>query len=80
MNVKEINPGSLETFARYVETTLSLTLLTVYIVITLQPHSTVHRKEANLRERAAWPGILLWKVIHGKMYGQPQVKTVDDKV
>jgi hypothetical protein len=80
MNVKEINSGSLETLAHYVETTISLTLLTVYVVVTLQPHSTVHRKDANLRERAAWPGILLWKVIHGKMYERPQVKTADDKV
>jgi len=80
MNVKEINSGSLETLAHYVETTISLTLFTIYVVVTLQPYSTFHRKEAKLGERAAWPGILLWKVIHWREYAHPRVKAADDKV
>jgi hypothetical protein len=78
MNVKEINSGSLETLAHYVETTLSLTVFTIYLVVTLQSYSSVHRKGAKLRERAAWPGMFLWKVIYGQMYVRSQVKTADD--
>ncbi|KAG1736662.1 uncharacterized protein EDB91DRAFT_1142013, partial [Suillus paluster] len=44
MNVAEINPGTLATIPQYVETTISLTLLTVYIIITLQTHSSFHKK------------------------------------
>ncbi|OJA16737.1 hypothetical protein AZE42_07559 [Rhizopogon vesiculosus] len=81
MNVKEINPGSLGTVAHYVEVTISLTMLTAYIVITLQTHSSVHEVDAPLRIRAAWPGILLWKVIREKASLQPiKEKTVADMV
>lgn len=55
MHVKEMSIGSPETLAHYVETTIALTLFTAYIVVTLQAHSTVHKQNATLRERAVWP-------------------------
>lgn len=56
MNVAEINPGSLETIARYVEVTISLTLLTTWIVIALQPYSSIHENSGGgIWRRMAWP-------------------------
>jgi hypothetical protein len=56
MNVVEINPGSLETIARYVETTIALTLLTTWIVIALQPYSSIHENSGGgVWRRIAWP-------------------------
>ncbi|KIK44700.1 hypothetical protein CY34DRAFT_10847 [Suillus luteus UH-Slu-Lm8-n1] len=56
MNVAEINPGSLETIARYVEVTISLTLLTTWIVIALQPYSSIHDNSGGgVWRRMAWP-------------------------
>ena len=55
----EINPGSLETLAHYVETTILFTLLTVYIVVTIQEHTSLHEKDAKLHQRAAWPYLFL---------------------
>ena len=61
MNVKEINTGSLETLAHYVETTISLTLFTIYVVVTLQPYSSIHKPDATFGRRVVWPILLLWK-------------------
>ncbi|KAG1763114.1 hypothetical protein EDD22DRAFT_526563 [Suillus occidentalis] len=56
MNVVEINPDSLETIARYVEVTISLTLLTTWIVIALQPYSSIHENSGGgVWRRMAWP-------------------------
>lgn len=56
MNVVEINPGSLETFARYVEVTVFLTLLTTWIVIAFQPYSSIHENSGGgVWRRIAWP-------------------------
>jgi hypothetical protein len=59
MNVKEINPGSLETLVRYIWVTIVLTLITVYVVITLQAHTSFHEPGAGLQKRAAWPILLI---------------------
>jgi len=75
MNVSEINPGSLETLAHYVETTICLTLFTVYIVVTLQSHSTIHAPGATLPQRAAWP------ILFPKRWMQKKPdKSADDNV
>ena len=79
MNVLEIN-GTPEPLARYIETTISLTLFTAYIVITLQTHSSFHSPNSPLRIRAAWPGIFLWRVIHAIMNPRPKEKMADEKV
>jgi len=84
MNVAEINPGSLETLPRYVETTIALTLLTVYVVITLQPHSSIHKENSTLRERSVWPIVLIWRLARNKRVffekGGESERTVDEKV
>jgi len=80
MNVAEIMPGTLGTLDHYVETTISLTVFTAYIVVTLQTHSSFHSPNAPLRIRAAWPGLFLWRVIHEKMNPQPKEKMADEKV
>ncbi|KAG1743701.1 uncharacterized protein EDB91DRAFT_1125494 [Suillus paluster] len=55
MNVAEINPGSLETVARYVEVTLLLTFVTTWVVIAFQPYSSIHKSGDGVWQRAAWP-------------------------
>ncbi|KAG0707781.1 hypothetical protein DFH29DRAFT_597534 [Suillus ampliporus] len=82
MNVAEINPGTLQTLAHYVETTISLTLLTIYIVITLQTHNSFHEKNATFLQRAVWPVLSIRRV----MFKPPAIaqkanaKTVDGMV
>ncbi|KAG1736654.1 uncharacterized protein EDB91DRAFT_1141995 [Suillus paluster] len=82
MNVAEINPGTLGTIPHYVETTISLTLLTVYIVVTLQTHSSFHKKNATFLQRAAWPVLLLGRILFELSAGakNASARTVDDKV
>ncbi|KAJ8586915.1 hypothetical protein M405DRAFT_883015 [Rhizopogon salebrosus TDB-379] len=67
MNVKEINPGSLETLVRYVWVTIVLTLITVYVVVTLQAHTSFHEPGAGLQRRAAWPILFIWKMLPEKV-------------
>jgi len=69
MNVVEINPTSLGTLAHYVETTISFTLFTVYIVIALQTETSFHEKDAKFYQRAAWPYLFLRRWILEKRTG-----------
>ena len=80
MNVAEINPGTLETLAHYVETTISLTVLTIYIVITLQTETSFHEKDAKFHQRAAWPYLFLRRWILEKRRGPKggREKTADE--
>ncbi|KAG1746760.1 uncharacterized protein EDB91DRAFT_1236156 [Suillus paluster] len=48
MNMAEINPGSLETIAAYVKTTLLLTFATMWVIIALQPYSSIHKSGGEL--------------------------------
>jgi len=82
MNVVEINPGSLETLAHYVEATISLTLLTFYVVITLQRRSSFHEENAKFHQRAAWPYLFLRRWILEKRTGAKgrRVKTANEMI
>jgi len=84
MNVPEIRSGSLETLPHYVEITILLTLLTIYVVITLQPYSSIHRPKAPLRERVVWPILLPWRLMRINrlpiVEGSESEKTADEKV
>ncbi|KAG1741655.1 cora-like Mg2+ transporter protein-domain-containing protein [Suillus lakei] len=71
MNVREINSGT-QTLARYVETTIVLTFLTIYIVIMLQRQNWVHKRQATLLQRAAWPILFPWKIIHHQQDIKPE--------
>lgn len=64
MNVVEFNSGSLQTLGRYVEVTVSLTLFTIYTVVTLQTYSSFHDHNAPFLRRAVWPILTLWKIMH----------------
>ncbi|KAF9219670.1 hypothetical protein BS17DRAFT_788901 [Gyrodon lividus] len=55
MNVHEISGGGGETLAHYVEATISLTILTAWLVVALQTESSFHPKESSLWRRAGWP-------------------------
>ncbi|KAG1807461.1 uncharacterized protein BJ212DRAFT_1303431 [Suillus subaureus] len=63
MNVREINPGSLETIAHYVLVSLLLTFVTTWIVIAFQPYSTIHKPGAGMWRRAAWPAFVFSRKI-----------------
>ncbi|KAG0699510.1 hypothetical protein DFH29DRAFT_44556 [Suillus ampliporus] len=84
MNVAEIAPGTLETLAHYAETTILLTLLTVYIVVTLQTYSSFHEKHSTFLQRAAWPVLSLRRIVFKPLAAVQQAgaiqKTVDDMV
>lgn len=55
MNVREMNPGSIETITRYVWVSFLLTFITTWVVVALQPFSTFHPRGAGVWRRAAWP-------------------------
>lgn len=59
MNVREINPGSLESITRYVWVSFLLTFVTTWIVIAVQPYSTIHKPGASLWRRAIWPALYI---------------------
>jgi hypothetical protein len=70
MNVTEFNQGALQTLAHYIEVTISLTLLTIYVVVTLQTHSSFHDHNAPFLRRAMWPALTFWKMMY-----KPREKT-----
>ena len=84
MNVAEMNPGTAQTLPRYVETTIVLTLVTIYVVITLQPYSSIHKENATFGERAVWPILLLRRLTRAKKVlvkeGSGSVEVADEKV
>lgn len=55
MNVAEMNPGTLETLAGYVESTVILTLITAWVIIALQDFSSFHPGGRHIVQRIAWP-------------------------
>jgi hypothetical protein len=79
IHVKEINePASLETLGHYVEATITMTLFTVYIVITFQKDSLFHDEGARLPKRAAWLILFLWNLQAREK--KAREKTADDMV
>ncbi|KAG2035211.1 hypothetical protein BDR03DRAFT_923194 [Suillus americanus] len=64
MNVGEFSNGGLQTLAHYAEVTVSLTLLTIYVVVTFQTHSTFHDHNAPFLRRAVWPVLTFWKMMY----------------
>ncbi|KAG2076944.1 hypothetical protein BDR04DRAFT_1148648 [Suillus decipiens] len=64
MNVREIAPGTLETITRYVWVTLSLTCAMAWVVVALQPYTTIHEPGATMWRRAAWPAYFLSRKIN----------------
>ncbi|KAG1883345.1 hypothetical protein F4604DRAFT_1920551 [Suillus subluteus] len=77
MNVEEFSSGGYQTLAHYLEVTLSLTLFTIYVVITLQAQSSFHAPDAPFLQRTVWPVLTLWKIVY--MY-KPKDKTVKNIV
>jgi hypothetical protein len=75
MNVEEFSSGGYQTLAHYAEVTLSLTLFTIYTVVTLQTQSSFHDRNAPFLRRAVWP-ILTFQ----KMMCKTKEKTVEDIV
>ncbi|KDQ62116.1 hypothetical protein JAAARDRAFT_449616 [Jaapia argillacea MUCL 33604] len=57
MNVREINPGTNGTLIHYVETSIILTALTVWIIVALQKNSPFHveGEEMGFWTRLMWP-------------------------
>ncbi|KAH7882413.1 hypothetical protein F5I97DRAFT_1987033 [Phlebopus sp. FC_14] len=75
MNVVEINPDSNENLAHYAEATVALTLLTAWLVVGLQTHSSFYPTGSNIWRRLAWPiffiyesCISLFRTTSGKKY------------
>jgi hypothetical protein len=64
MNVAEFDQGALESLAHYIEVTILLMLLTIYVIVTLQPHNSFHDCNTPFLRRAAWPALLLRKMMY----------------
>jgi len=63
MNVGEINPGTNETLARYVEVAVGLTVLTSWLAIALQKESSFHPQECHIWKRLLWPVFYAYDLI-----------------
>ncbi|KAI6131031.1 hypothetical protein EDD16DRAFT_1792413 [Pisolithus croceorrhizus] len=55
MNVKEINSGAYETLGHYAEATITLTVLTTWLVVAMQTESSFWPKGSPWWHRLAWP-------------------------
>ena len=71
MNVAEINPGTYETLASYIKSTVILTVITTWVVIALHSHSSFHPGGRNILGRIAWPmffcyGAMKWGMTAAK--------------
>ncbi|OAX35883.1 hypothetical protein K503DRAFT_339760 [Rhizopogon vinicolor AM-OR11-026] len=55
MNVREITDGATETLANYVTVSIVFTVITAWLVVALQSHSTFHEPGAVFWRRLAWP-------------------------
>ncbi|KAF9226333.1 hypothetical protein BS17DRAFT_765341 [Gyrodon lividus] len=55
MNVVEINPGTNESLAHYAVATITLTLITTWLVIALHNHSSFHPGGRHIVRRLGWP-------------------------
>jgi hypothetical protein len=62
MNVIELNSGTYGTLAQYFETSLPLTLATIWIVVAFQSRFILRDNEA-MWKKLLWPFALVHKVI-----------------
>lgn len=63
MNVAEINPGTLETLANYIASTVILTAITAWIVVAMQNHSSFHPGGRHVVKRIAWPAFYAYTLM-----------------
>lgn len=63
MNVAEINPGTKENLGHFAVATVVLTILTAWLVIALQLHSSFWPPGSGVFRRLAWPVFYVAKVI-----------------
>jgi hypothetical protein len=76
MNVQEINPGAIGTLAHYVETTIPLTLVTMWLVVAMQGRWDDIDEKGNQRgspsslrrlvRRLGWPAMLMQRFIESR--------------
>ena len=76
MNVAEINPGTLETLGSYVISTVILTVITAWVVVALQDHSSFHDGKKDWVKRVAWPIFYMRKLMQRLM---AMIKTWRDR-
>ncbi|KIJ63179.1 hypothetical protein HYDPIDRAFT_113782 [Hydnomerulius pinastri MD-312] len=67
MNVMEINPGTKENLSHYAEATVALTLLTAWLVIALQTHSSFYPPGSNIWRRLVWPAFMISNLLSGQV-------------
>ena len=76
MNVGEINPGTKGTVTQYLVFTLSLTVVTAWIIIGFQS-KYIFPPETSFIKRLVWPVILIRNMISKK--GTPPVEEKEEK-
>ncbi|KIK99653.1 hypothetical protein PAXRUDRAFT_822497 [Paxillus rubicundulus Ve08.2h10] len=64
MNVREITPGTKENLGHYAVATVALTMLTAWLVIALQTHSSFYPEGSGIWRRLAWPILSIYTVIY----------------
>jgi hypothetical protein len=62
MNVMELNAGTYGTIPHYVETTLPLTLFTIWIIVAFQGRFVLRENEA-MWKKLLWPIVLLQRLL-----------------
>lgn len=67
MNVKEIVPGTRGTIPHYIESTIGLTALTVWIVVAFQSRY-LFNKDMPFWQRLGWPLYLIYYMIQRARY------------
>lgn len=75
MNVREISPETVGSLSHYVETALSLTLLTVWVIIAFQSKH-IFPEGVTFVKRLGWPFFLLLKLFGKNMFAK---KRTDEK-
>lgn len=75
MNVRELNPGTEGTIALYVAVVLSLTLTTVWVIITYQSKH-MFPEDVTFVKRLGWPVFLLLRLFGKDVF---QKKSADAK-
>jgi len=78
MNVREISPDTLGSLSHYVETALSLTLLTVWVIIAFQS-KYIFPEGVTFMKRLGWPFFLLMKLFGKNMFAKKSTDEFEDR-
>jgi hypothetical protein len=71
MNVKEITDDATETISHYAMVSVTFTVLTAWLVVAFQSHSSFHEPGSGFFQRLSWPFSYVIRHILRLLRGQP---------